>query len=115
MIIYALTYRAYTFRGRRGIWLIDNVASLMCLIRGRSHSPYLERMCGLIHAMLYALANMDVVIRGGEPTDSPLFPSNARSVYGTYRSQQWFVSWNFAKCVGNILKCIGSGFRSDRR
>ena len=55
MIIYALTYRAHTFRGRRGIWLIDNVASLMCLIRGRSHSPDLERMCGLIHVMLYAL------------------------------------------------------------
>ena len=55
MIIYALAACADLFRGRRRIWLIDNVAALMCLIRGRSHSPDLERMCGLIHIMLYAL------------------------------------------------------------
>ena len=55
MIIYALAARADLFRGRRGIWLIDNVAALMSLIRSRSHSPDLERMCGLIHIMLYAL------------------------------------------------------------
>ena len=54
MIVYGLATRAEAFRGR-GIWLIDNAAALMCLIRGRPHSPDLERMCGLIHVMLYAL------------------------------------------------------------
>ena len=55
MILYAVTSRASRFRGARGIWYIDNVAALMCLIRGRSDSPDLERMAHLIHVALFAL------------------------------------------------------------
>ena len=36
MIAHALVNGADMFRGRRGFWFIGNVASLMCLKRGRS-------------------------------------------------------------------------------
>ena len=55
MVLYALTARPSRFRGGRGVWYIDNVAALMCLIRGRSDSPDLERMANLIHVALFAL------------------------------------------------------------
>ena len=55
MVLYALTARPSRFRGARGVWCIDNVAALMCLIRGRSDSPDLERLANLIHVALFAL------------------------------------------------------------
>ena len=54
-VFYALTCRASTFRGRRGIWFIDNLAALMSLIRGRSDVPDLERISHLIHIALFTL------------------------------------------------------------
>ena len=35
-LIFALTTRPDRFRGRRGVWFLDNSAALMALIRGRS-------------------------------------------------------------------------------
>lgn len=54
-VFYALTCRASTFRGRRGIWFTDNLAALMSLIRGRSDVPDLERLSHLIHIALFTL------------------------------------------------------------
>eukprot|EP00438_Fugacium_kawagutii_P007146 Skav211477 [mRNA] locus=scaffold6582:39474:39824:- [translate_table: standard] len=55
MVAYALITRASTFRGRRGYWFIDNVASLMCLLRGRSDSEDLSSISHFIHVGLFAL------------------------------------------------------------
>jgi hypothetical protein len=55
MVLYALCARPAQFRNRRGVWYIDNVAALMCLIRGRSDAPDLEDMSNRIHVMLYGL------------------------------------------------------------
>ena len=55
MVLYGLVARPATFRHRRGIWFIDNVAALMCLIRGRSDSPDLEKIANMIHIALFAL------------------------------------------------------------
>ena len=55
MIAHALLARPQEFRGRRGVWFIENVASLMCLIRGRSDSAKLEETCHFIHVVLFAL------------------------------------------------------------
>lgn len=55
MVLYALTARPGAFRDRRGVWMIDNIAALMSLIRGRSDSPDLEHMSHMIHTILYAL------------------------------------------------------------
>eukprot|EP00438_Fugacium_kawagutii_P005548 Skav216281 [mRNA] locus=scaffold2088:69829:83155:+ [translate_table: standard] len=55
MVAYALITRASTFRGRRGYWFIDNVASLMCLLRGRSDSEDLSSISDFIHVGLFAL------------------------------------------------------------
>ena len=38
-----------------GVWFIDNVASIMCLIRGRSDSAELEEICHFTHVVLFAL------------------------------------------------------------
>ena len=54
-VLYALFSRASTFRGRRGIWYIDNLAALMCLIRGRSEVEDLEKLSHLIHVALFSL------------------------------------------------------------
>ena len=55
MVAHALINRASSFRFCRGFWFIDNVASLMCLIRGRSDSEDLEKICHFIHIVLFAL------------------------------------------------------------
>ena len=54
-VLYALFTRPSTFRGRRGLWFIDNTAALMALIRGRSDNADLEHMTRLIHITLFAL------------------------------------------------------------
>ena len=48
MIAHALVNGADFFRRRRGFWFIDNVASLMCFIRGRSDSVDLEKIAQFI-------------------------------------------------------------------
>ena len=55
MVVHALTARPDQFRGRRGVWFIDNIASLMCLIRGRSDNPDLAKMATYIQCLLFAL------------------------------------------------------------
>ena len=54
-VLYALFSRPASFRGRRGLWFIDNTAALMALIRGRSDNADLEHMSRLIHLTLFAL------------------------------------------------------------
>ena len=55
MVAHALTARPDQFCGRRGVWFIDNIASLMCLIRGRSDNPDLAKMATYIQCLLFAL------------------------------------------------------------
>ena len=55
MIAYALLTRPNELRGRHGVWMLDNVASLMCLIRGRSDSAELEEICHFVHIVLFSL------------------------------------------------------------
>ena len=55
MIVHALVKRASEFRGRRAFWFMDNVASLMCLIRGRSDAEDLEKIARFIYIALFAL------------------------------------------------------------
>ena len=55
MVLLALIARPSMFRARRGVWYIDNTAALMCLTRGRSDPPDLERMGGMTHAAIFAL------------------------------------------------------------
>ena len=40
VVAYALLGRPEHFRNRRGIWFLDNVASLMALVKGRSSSSF---------------------------------------------------------------------------
>ena len=54
MVLFALTSRASSFRGHRGVWYIDNVAALMALIGGRSDSPDLQRLTDLIPVALFS-------------------------------------------------------------
>ena len=58
MVAHALINRASSFRKRRGFWFIDNIASLMCLVRGRSDSEDLEKIARFIHVVLFALEAM---------------------------------------------------------
>ena len=55
MILYGLVAQPSDFRGKRGIWFVDNTAALMALIRGRSSSGDLSRLFQLIHLCLFAL------------------------------------------------------------
>ena len=58
MVLVALLGQPDFFRGRRGIWFIDNVAALMALVRGRSDAEDLDRMAVLIHGLMYGLQCM---------------------------------------------------------
>ena len=55
MILVALTECAQAFRGKRGVWFVDNIAALMALVKGRSNKDLLDQMALQIHAALYAL------------------------------------------------------------
>ena len=54
-VLIALVTVPERFRGRRGVWYMDNTASLMALIKGRSASHDLEKMSCLIHLLLFSL------------------------------------------------------------
>ena len=54
-VLIALVTVPERFRGRRGVWYIDNTAALMSLTKGRSASKDLERMSSLIHLLLLSL------------------------------------------------------------
>ena len=53
-VLIALVTVPERFRGRRGVWYMDNTASLMALIKGRSASHDLEKMSCLIHLLLFS-------------------------------------------------------------
>ena len=49
---------ASSLRAHHGLWFVDNIASLMSLIKGRSPTPELDIMSGMVHAMLCGLQCM---------------------------------------------------------
>eukprot|EP00435_Cladocopium_sp_Y103_P037804 s1601_g10.t1 len=55
MVLYALVERPDLFRGRRGLWFLDNVAAVMTLVRGRSTNSDLSKLGHLIHLALFVL------------------------------------------------------------
>jgi hypothetical protein len=55
MILQGLIDNPTTFRGASGIWFVDNIASLMALVRGRSRNHDLDRMAHMIHALMFTL------------------------------------------------------------
>ena len=55
IVLQVICLMADHIRGRNGLWYIDNVASLMSLIRGRSQSEELDTMAGAVHSILFAL------------------------------------------------------------
>ena len=46
---------AAELRGNTTVWFVDNIASLMALIKRRSASVELDAMAGIVHHMLYGL------------------------------------------------------------
>eukprot|EP00435_Cladocopium_sp_Y103_P043755 s21_g12.t1 len=83
MIAHALVKRAQMFRHRRGYWFIDNVASLMCLVRGRSDSADLERISHFIHiARQYASGEIfgEQALHAGGPRQSSVSTIDAVKV-----------------------------------
>ena len=110
-VLYALFTRPSTFRGRRGLWFIDNTAALMALIRGRSDNADLEHMTRLIHITLFALqawffwewipskANWSDEIQSCGP---PGYMAQARWVHHAFRSFP-------LRAVVSTTSCVSSG------
>ena len=119
-VLYALFSRPSMFRGRRGLWFIDNTAALMALIRGRSDNADLEHMSRLIHITLFGLkawffwewipskANWsDEISRdgpSGNMASTPwvhhafcIFPP---SRFGLYHFPRFSGLWSFSECFG---------------
>ena len=55
MVFQALLAFPDEFRGASGVWYIDNIASLMALVRGRSENDELDRLAQMIHLLLFHL------------------------------------------------------------
>ena len=55
IVLMGLASMAEAFRGRHGLWFVDNVAALMSLIKGRSNTVELDIMAGAVHAALCGL------------------------------------------------------------
>ena len=55
MVLAALSVYLEHFRGRTGLWFLDNVAALMAVVRGRSDTPDLDQLAMLTHAAMFGL------------------------------------------------------------
>jgi len=55
MVLQALLTFPDEFRQSSGVWYIDNIASLMALLKGRSDNDDLDHMAQMIHLMLFHL------------------------------------------------------------
>ena len=55
LLAYALLSRPARFRNRRGFWFLENLASLMALVKGRSASKNLEQFARMVHILLLGL------------------------------------------------------------
>jgi hypothetical protein len=49
MVVLTIWYTRDSLRGRQIIWVVDNSASLFCLIKGVSNNPVLERLVAVFH------------------------------------------------------------------
>ena len=49
MVLYTLIERPDLFRNRYDVWFLDNVATVMTSVRGRSSNPDLVKLGYLIH------------------------------------------------------------------
>ena len=58
VIVMTIASMASELRGHHCLWFVDNFASLMSLIRGRSSTLELDAMTGIVHAMLCGLQCM---------------------------------------------------------
>ena len=58
VIVMTIASMASELRGHHCLWFVDNIASLMSLIRGRSSTLELDAMTGIVHAMLCGLQCM---------------------------------------------------------
>ena len=58
VIVMTIASMASKLRGHHCLWFVDNIASLMSLIRGRSSTLELDAMTGIVHAMLCGLQCM---------------------------------------------------------
>ncbi|CAE7248146.1 unnamed protein product, partial [Symbiodinium sp. CCMP2456] len=54
-VAYALLGCPDRFRNRKGIWFLDNITSLMALVKGRSSSKDLEAFAHMVHILLLGL------------------------------------------------------------
>ena len=55
MVLVGLVVYPECFRGRQTLWMLDNTAALMAMVRGRSDSEDLDQLAVIIHAMMYGL------------------------------------------------------------
>ena len=116
MVLYGLVNRPSQFRGRRGIWFIDNIAALMSLIRGRSSSPDLDRISSMIHVALFALrcwAWWEYIPSKSNWSDSisRLGFDDPWHVTNQFSSQFAF----FPLVLGSPLSCLSPGFPGERK
>ena len=58
VIVMTIASMASELRGHHCLWFVDNIASLMSLIRGRSSTLELDAMTGIVHSMLCGLQCM---------------------------------------------------------
>ena len=54
-VLAALVVYPWVFRGRRGLWFIDNVVALFALVKGRSGVPDLDAIALVVHGALFSL------------------------------------------------------------
>ena len=54
-VLAALVIYPDAFRGRQGLWFIDNVAALFSLVKGKSNVPDMDAMAMVVHALLFSL------------------------------------------------------------
>ena len=55
MVLVGLVMYPAHFRGRHTLWMLDNTAALMAMVRGRSDSEDLDHLAVLVHGIINGL------------------------------------------------------------
>ena len=98
IVLMTIGHAIVHFRGKPGIWWIDNIAALMAVVRGRSNNSELGQMAGAIHAILYS-AKCPMFFEWVHSPDNWSDGISRQGIYDEWYQQHGFAVSTFAPCL----------------
>ena len=98
IVLMTIGHATAHFRGKPGIWWIDNIAALMAVVRGRSNNSELDQMAVAIHAILYS-SKCPMFFEWVHSPDNWSDGISRRGIDDEWHQQHAFAVSTFAPCL----------------